>query len=114
MKLIKAFKNAINGMTYFFLHERNGKIQLAIAALVVVLGWGLQVSRMEWLVLMGCIAAVLSFEMMNSALEKLCDVVQKEFHPSIKLVKDMAAAAVVWVSILSAIAGLTIFLPRIF
>ncbi|MBC7587491.1 MAG: diacylglycerol kinase, partial [Chitinophagaceae bacterium] len=47
--ILKAFINAFNGMKYFFLHERNGKIQLCIAATVVVLAIGLGVSTTDWM-----------------------------------------------------------------
>lgn len=111
--ILKAFINAFNGMKYFFLHERNGKIQLCIAATVVVLAIGLGVSTTDWIALLICIAMVLSMEMLNSALEKLSDLVKKDYHPVIKTVKDMAASAVLFVSLIAAIIGCMIFLPKI-
>ncbi len=109
----KAFTNAFNGMKYFFLHERNGKIQLCVAAAVVGLAVGLGVSATDWIALLVCIAMVLSMEMLNSALEKLSDLVQEDYHPVIKTVKDVAAAAVLFASFIAAIIGCIIFLPKI-
>jgi undecaprenol kinase/diacylglycerol kinase (ATP) len=111
--LAKAFVHAFNGMRYFFLHERNGKLQLSVAALVVLLSVGVGISAAEWIAVLLCIGIVLSLEMLNSALEKLCDVVQEEYHPVIKIIKDVAAAAVLWSSLISAVIGLIIFLPKI-
>lgn len=111
--IVKAFINAFNGMKYFFLHERNGKIQLCAAAAVVVLAVGLGVSATDWIALLFCIAMVLGLEMVNSALEKLCDLVQEEYHPVIKTVKDVAAAAVLFASIVAAIIGCIVFVPKI-
>jgi undecaprenol kinase/diacylglycerol kinase (ATP) len=51
--------------------------------------------------------------MFNSALEKLCDKVNPEMDPQIKVIKDMAAGAVLWTSLLAAVAGLCIFIPKI-
>ncbi|MFL9481375.1 diacylglycerol kinase family protein [Chitinophagaceae bacterium LWZ2-11] len=111
---LKAFANALNGMRYFFLHERNGKIQISIAIITVVAAIGFGVTVAEWSVILFCIAAVISLEMLNSALEKLCDLVQEEYHPVIKIVKDVAAGAVLWAAIISAVIGLIIFLPKIY
>jgi diacylglycerol kinase len=110
---IQSVKHALNGIKYFFLHERNGNIQFFIAIIVVVLAvvWG--ASTAEWLILLLCFALVLGFEMLNSAIEKLCDVVQEEYHPVIKIVKDVAAGVVLFVSLLTVVIGLIIFLPKI-
>ncbi len=110
---LKAVLNAFNGMKYFFLHERNGKIQFVISVIVVVLGIGFRISNIEWLVILLCIGFVISIEMLNTAIESLCNVVQEEYHPIIKIVKDVAAAAVLWASIISIIVACFIFLPKI-
>ena len=110
---ICAGKNAFSGMKYFFLHERNGKIQLAIAAMVTALSIAVQISTTQWLVVLVCMALVISLEMLNTALENLCNLVQEEYHPLIKIVKDVAAAAVLFTAIISVAIGLIIFLPKI-
>ncbi len=111
--ILKAFKHAFNGMYYFLLHERNGRIEIGIAVVTVGLALLMGVSIAEWIAILICIALVISFEMVNSALEKLCDVVQEEYHPVIKTVKDMTAAAVLWCAIISVIVGVIIFLPKL-
>ena len=68
---------------------------------------------MEWIAIGFCIAFVIAMEMLNTALEKLCDVVHQEVHPGIKKVKDIAAGAVLISAIFSLITGLIIFLPKI-
>jgi diacylglycerol kinase len=73
----------------------------------------LKITFTEWFIILLCIALVVSFEILNSALERLCDFVEDDFHPIIKTIKDMSAAAVLWTSLASAIIGLLIFLPKI-
>lgn len=114
LSFLKGFLYAFNGLVVFFRHERNGRIQLVIAVLVVLLGWILPVSALEWIILLGCIATVLSFEMINSAIEKLCNLVHPNYHPAIKVIKDISAGAVLWVSVSSCIIGFIIFLPKIY
>lgn len=111
---LEAIRNAFNGMRYFFLHEINGIIQLAIAALAIALAVGLRISTNEWLLVMVCIGFVIGLEMLNTAIENLCNVVQEEYHPIIKIVKDVAAGAVMWAAIVSVIIGFIIFLPKVF
>lgn len=109
----KTFANAFNGVQYFFKNERNGKIQAGTAILVLIAGFYLKLSSTEWIIILVCIAAVIGLEMLNSAIEQLCNLVHKEYHPSIKIIKDMAAGAVLFAAVISATAGLIIFLPKI-
>jgi len=78
-----------------------------------MLAWWLYVSASEWIILLACIATVLSFEMINSAIEKVCNLVHPEYHAAVKVIKDIAAGAVLWVSVFSGIIGFIIFLPKI-
>jgi len=100
-------------MRYFFLNEVNGIVQLVTAALAIALAVGLRISTTEWLFVIMCIGFVIGLEMLNTAVENLCNVVQEEYHPIIKIVKDVAAAAVMWVAVMSLIIGAIIFLPKI-
>jgi len=110
---IKSAGFAIQGLKQFFTSERNGRIQAVIAAAVFLTGLLFSISMMEWLIIIIFTALVLSLEMFNSALEKLCDKVNPEIDPQIKLIKDMAAGAVLWTSLLAAVAGMCIFIPKI-
>lgn len=113
MQLIKSFGYAWNGLKTCFLGELNFRIHLllTVAALSLAIVFG--ISAMEWVVLIVCIAFVLTMEMINTAIEALCDVVSTEIHPGIKKVKDIAAAAVLVSAMLSLLAGIIIFLPKI-
>jgi len=111
--LHKTFSTAFKGIIYFFKTERNGKVQAVAAAFTLLAAMYLQLSLTEWMLILFCIAGVISLEMVNAALEHLCNHVHKEYHPSIKIIKDIAAGAVLFFSIISVIAGLIIFIPKI-
>lgn len=111
--LLSSFANAFNGISYFFMHERNGKIHIVAAIAVVIASFAFSVSAMEWCILLLCITQVLTAEMLNTAIEKLSDKAEPDFHPLIKIVKDVSAGAVLVASIISAVAGIIIFLPKI-
>lgn len=113
MKFIQSLQFAIAGIATFFRHEINGQIQLGAAITALILGWVFQIDAMEWLVILLCITTVLTLEMINTAIEKLCDVVHPGYHPQIKIIKDIAAGAVLLAAIGSVAAGAVVFLPRI-
>ena len=109
----RAIGNALNGLYHFFLHEKNGQRQFAVAVLIIASAISYHISATEWLCILMCIGAVLCLEMINSCIEKLCDVVQEEYHPLIKIIKDVSAGAVLFASFISVITGCIIFLPKI-
>lgn len=113
LHFIKSFGWAFNGLIIFFRHERNGQVQLAAGTTAVILAFIFEISAVEWAFIIGCITAVLSMEMMNSSLEKLCNLVHPKYHPAVKTIKDMAAGAVLWLSLGSAIIGSIIFVPHV-
>lgn len=113
MKLFKSFVFACNGLKICFLSETNFKIHIFLAAVAILLSIVFNISTTEWLVIIFCIALVISMEMLNTAIEILCDVVTKDIQPAIKKVKDIAAGAVLLSAIASFIIGGIIFLPKI-
>ncbi len=113
MKLLRSFMYAFNGIRLSFTSELNFRIHVLLAIVAIGLAMVLQISIYEWLILGFCIAFVLVVEMLNTALEKLCDVVHPDEHPGIKKVKDIAAGAVLISAIFSVVAGLVMFIPKL-
>ena len=113
MKLIKSFAFALNGLKACFFSETNFKIHLLLALFAVSFGIGFKLSGTQWLAIIFCIAFVTALEMINTAIEKLCDVVHKDLHPTIKKVKDISAGAVLIAAVCSLIVGAVIFVPKI-
>jgi undecaprenol kinase/diacylglycerol kinase (ATP) len=111
--LIKAFGYAGNGIIRFFRYDRNGRIHLLATVLICLAGWYWKISGMEWCAVLLCTALVTSLEMVNHALEKLCDMVHPEWHPVIKTVKDVSAGAVLVAAVVSMAVGLIIFIPKL-
>ena len=113
MKIAKAFINAANGIGHCIRGEINFKIQLVAAITAIILGIFFNISTTEWLFVISCSMLVLSLELLNTALENVCNIITKEIHPVIKIVKDVAAGAVLVSAIGSVIIGVIIFLPKI-
>ncbi len=109
-----ALLHAANGIHCFFKTERNGKIQLIVAVITLLIAFVVKISAIEWMAIVGCIALVICLEMVNTAIELLCNMVEPNYNTSIKTIKDLAAAAVFCSSIASIIVGGIIFIPKIF
>ncbi len=113
-KEIKSFGDAIRGLIIFFAKERHAKLHLIIMLLVVLGGFYFKVSGTEWILLCIAFALVIGSEALNTAVEKLSDIVQPEKHAGIRDVKDIAAGAVFFCVIMAVIIGVIIFIPKIF
>lgn len=111
-KFLLSFKYAVDGIKLVFGRERNINIHLLISAAVIISGFIVGLSIYEWLICMACMALVISLELMNSAIERLVDFVSPERNKSAGQIKDIAAGAVLVASVLSAIIGLIIFVPK--
>ncbi len=109
---LKSFKYAINGIKIFFIKEHNARVHLFVAVLVILLGFLLKISRFEWVALIMVIGFVFTLEIVNTALEQICNFISPKINHNIKIIKDLAAAAVLVASIIAALVGVLIFLPH--
>ncbi len=93
--------------------ELNARIHLAITIIVIIVGFVYKISNIEWMFLMATIGSVLAMEAMNTAIEHLCDFIHKKHHPTIGAIKDLAAGAVLILTIAAVVIGLLVFIPKI-
>ncbi|MEQ1732505.1 MAG: diacylglycerol kinase family protein [Bacteroidia bacterium] len=112
-KRIKSFGYAFNGLRVLITQEHNARIHLLAATIVVILGIVLHVSLIEWAILMLCIGVVIALEIVNTAIEQIANFICPEHNPKIKIIKDLAAAAVLVGAISASVIGLLIFVPKI-
>lgn len=81
--------------------------------IVMVVSFILQISIIEWTIILFVIALVLILEILNSIIERIVDDIHPEYHPTAKFVKDAAAGTVLVAAITSVIIGSIIFIPKI-
>ena len=112
-KLFRGFGYAGSGLKAAFRSEQNFRFHTFAALLTIILAFFLRVAVGEWLIIIICIAGVMGFELINTAIEKVCDRISAERHPGIRYIKDVSAAAVLTVAAGAFIAGLVIFIPRL-
>ena len=114
MQIIAAVRYAIAGIIYCVRKERNMKIHIAAALLVLGAAWNWGLSRIELAVLLVTIAAVMAVEIINTAIEALVDKVSPEFHPLAKAAKDAAAGAVLVQALAAVGVGYVLFWDKLF
>lgn len=102
----QAFKNAINGIMYTGKTQRNIKIQLIFAILVIILGFFLHISLIEWIILIITMFSVLVAELFNTAIETVVDLYTEEYNEKAKIAKDVASGAVLLMAVCSVIVGI--------
>ena len=112
-KRLQSFRPAFAGIRNLLVYEHNARIYLLAAILVTILGIVLSIALWQWTVLAIAIFGVFIAETINTAIERLADVVSPGQNDEIRKVKDYGAAAVLLASILAFIAGIIIFLPEI-
>lgn len=112
-KIINSFKYAIEGFVSSFKTERNMKIHIMAMIIVIALGIFMKLNKIEWCIITIAIVMVISAELFNTAIETVVDMVSPQKNPQAKLVKDIAAAAVLVLAIGAAVIGIIIFGPKI-
>lgn len=112
-KFIKSFFYAGKGISNLIKTEQNARIHIIIAAIAGIAAFFLRFTRLEATILFFAIVSVLSIEIINTAIEKLIDVVHPENHGTIEYIKDAMAGAVLIASIIAAVVGFLLFYPHI-
>ena len=109
----RSFAHAGRGILLLCVTQWNFRIHLIAALVAVALGFYFQISAIEWVILAAAIALVLCSEALNTAVERVVDLLEPNNHPVARDAKDLAAAAVLIASICAAIIGVILFGPRL-
>ncbi len=111
--LVRSFFSAFKGIKHA-LRERNFVIQIMIGIVVVSLSLALGLSQSDKIIIFILIAFVLAAEAMNSACERLLNLVTREHNAEVARIKEMLAGAVLIYSVAALIIGFWIFGNAIF
>ena len=111
--ITKSFKFAFSGLKSAVKREPNFRIHLLFAIATIIAAYFLDFTPFEWTILVFTIFLVVTFELFNTALEALVNLVSPELRPEAKIAKDVSAAAVLLTALFSIIVGSILFLPKI-
>lgn len=110
---MKSFAYAGQGLKALFKTEHNAWIHLGLTLLAFAAAFVLKISRVEAIALIVVMTLVWTAELFNTALEKTADFITLQKHPQIKLIKDIAAAAVLLTALAALATGALIFVPKL-
>ena len=109
-----SFKYAFSGIYYVLKTSRNFRIQLGFALSSLLIGFFLNISKVDYLILIATIMSVLILETLNTSIESIVDLLMKKEFRSLAIIsKDTSAGAVLLASINSVIIAVYIFVPKI-
>lgn len=120
-KTARSLGFAVSGLIHAIRHERNLKLFLLAHIVILALGLWLQLTIIEWIVVLVFAAMFMIVELLNTSLERLADTVDDmekdrkggHYHPGIKMTKDVAASASLIALATDAGVLILIFLPRL-
>jgi len=106
------FKPAFQGLADA-VHDQGCRTQMILAALALCAGFILKLSAGEWVAVIICIGMVITAEILNTCIERVCDLYSNEFDERIRLIKDLAAGAVLVSAIAALLCSLIILFSHI-
>lgn len=109
-----SFKNAFAGLKWAFSTQPNFKVHFFLAFLVIGIGIVVELTSIEWVIIVFCIFWALAAEMINTAIESVCDLVTNEWKKEIKIAKDVSAGMMLLVAIGTVVVAGLIVLPKLF
>jgi len=109
------FKNARKGMRLSIKSEQNIRVHILCGALALGLGFALHFSAVKFCILLLTIVMVISSEMLNSAIEFALDsIYHNKYSRMVGMAKDIAAGAVMIVTVVALMIGVLLFVPPIY
>lgn len=106
--ILNSLCDAVRGIWDCIKMERNMRIHLSVTGYIIFLAFSLQLTHTEIAMLFITIAMVISLEMINTAIEKLCDFNQREISSRIRVIKDISAGAVLIAALFAVCVGVAI------
>lgn len=107
---IEAWKKAFSGIWYAIKTQRNVKVQLVIAVVVIACCIYFKLNITEWMFLIFATILVIITEVMNTAIEEAVNLCTNKYHPIAKIAKDVAAGTVVLSALNAVIMAIFVFI----
>ncbi len=108
---LKSFAYAVRGVGTLLREQTNAQIHLLASSLVFAAAFALDLSRVDWQMLVLTVALVWLAEALNTALEYISDAAVPQFHPLIAKAKDVAAGAVLICATFAVCMAVLVFYP---
>lgn len=108
-----SIKYSFNGLIYAYKNEKSLAIHGILSIITIILGFILQISHTQWAVILIALAAILAFELVNTAMEAAIDLVTLEYKELARIAKDCCSGATFVMSLIGFIIAMVTFVPKI-
>ena len=109
-KQLKSFGYAFEGIISAIKSESHLRFHLVAAFYVFLFAAVSDFTHTQWVALILTVCLVIFSELVNTALEEVCDLYSKDINPKIKRIKDVSAGAVLILAIGAAVSAVFLFL----
>ena len=107
------FKVAFNGIKLVFREEGSFRYQFILLLITFLFGLAIGLSKIEWVAIIFSATIVFTFEMVNTAIENMVDMISPNYNKMAGKIKDISAGAVLVSSFGALLVGALIFIPKI-
>lgn len=113
VKLMKSFGHAFRGVKELLETEQNAKIHLTITLVVFILCVAFRINHLEAAILFVAVILVFALEIINTAVEKMLDLLHPDTHDTVRKVKDALAGSVLIAATIATVGAFLIFYPYV-
>ena len=113
IRILYSSKYSIEGLIYAYKSEKSLILHAFFSSVVIILGFILNISINQWIVLLIALGVILMVELLNTAIEAVVDMVTLEYNELAKIAKDCGSASAFVASLIGGIIALVIFIPKI-
>ncbi len=110
---MNVIKYSMQGFAHFYKYERSAILHLIVAIVIVLGSLSLEMKPIEWVFMIFIIFTMLAIELINTAIEAVCDLVSPGYNKLVKVAKDTASAATFSISLALVVAIGFIYVPKI-
>lgn len=111
--VMNVIKYSLNGIKVYIQDGKSFIIYTFCTLLEIICGFIFKVNGLEWILIICMLGVILSVEVLNTAIENVCDAITKEYNPYIKAAKDCGSGATFIIFIVMLFLNVIIFLPKI-
>lgn len=111
--VMNIIKYSLDGIMAYAKDGKSIIIYVFGSLLEILCGFIFHINGLEWILIICMLGIILAVELLNTAIEAVCDAVTKNFNPYIKVAKDCGSAATFVIFIVILILNIIIFYPKI-
>lgn len=111
--LLQTMKNSINGLVSYAKEGKSIIIYILGVIFETIMGFVYNINGLEWILIICILGIILAVELLNTAIENVCDAITKDYNNYIKVAKDCGSAATFIVTLVAIILNIIIFLPKV-